>query len=47
MSAVKARQALDTFKQANPRWWETPALLSQWRRLQRDYEIALLGYSVV
>ena len=47
MQAVNARQALDQFKTANPRWWESPALMSQWRRLQRAYETALLGYSLV
>ena len=47
MSAVTARQALESFKSANPRWYETPALLSQWQRLQRAYETALLGYSVI
>ena len=47
MQAVNARAALDQFKTANPRWWESPALLSQWQRLQRAYEQALLGYSLV
>lgn len=47
MSAVQARQDLDSFKSSNPRWYETPSLMGQWQQLQRAYEQALLGYSVV
>lgn len=47
MEAIKARQALETFKLAHPKWFFNPEFFQEWEKLQRNYERALFGYSII
>lgn len=47
MEAIKIRQALEAFKVAHPNWISKPELFQEWEKLQRNYERALFGYSII